>query len=84
MVSRGMIANDRDIIKGQVKEILDFNDDGFKHFSNWVQRQTVVKTASLLPRVGVGETSLSENILMANGVDEDFSSQLNGLWSGRK
>ena len=84
MVDRGMVSRDREAISGQVKEILAFNDDGFKTFSNWVQRQAVVKTASSLPRVGMGEGALSDSILMATGSDTDFASDLNGLWSGRK
>lgn len=84
MVDRGMISRDREAVSGQVKEILAFNDDGFKSFSNWVQRQAVVKTASSLPHVGMGEGALSDSILMATGSDTDLASDLNGLWSGRK
>ena len=82
MVDRSMLARNRDAISAQVKEIMSFNDAGFESLARWVGNQPVVKTASSLPLVGMGQGALSDSVLMASGSDTDLASELTSLWAG--
>jgi hypothetical protein len=84
MVSRGMVANKPEAIQQQVKELMGFNDDAFMSMKRWVSRQSPMeKQASAMPHVGV---STGDSVVLPepSGPQSDFSSELAGLWAGRR
>jgi hypothetical protein len=80
MARRGLITNERAAIGRQVEESMKWNDEGFESYKRVVAKMPVgaVKTAGLVPQVGIRETGDSHS-----GGD-DLQAELDLAFSGRK
>lgn len=81
MVRRGMLNDTRPAVKEQVKELMSFNDEAFNSMKRWVERQEVIKTASI-PQVGIMNTG--ESIAVPAPAFQSGLSDLDLLWAGKK
>lgn len=59
MVRKGMCKNEQHAISEQVNDLMKYNDEGFNHFKNYIEKSAVVKTASM-PQMGM----VTEEILV--------------------
>eukprot|EP00697_Spironema_sp_BW2_P004828 gnl/Spiro4/1653_TR868_c0_g1_i2.p1 gnl/Spiro4/1653_TR868_c0_g1~~gnl/Spiro4/1653_TR868_c0_g1_i2.p1 ORF type:complete len:362 (+),score=36.82 gnl/Spiro4/1653_TR868_c0_g1_i2:103-1086(+) len=80
MARRGLITNERAAIGRQVEESMKWNDEGFESYKRVVAKMPVgaIKTAGLVPQVGIRETGDSHS-----GGD-DLQAELDLAFSGRK
>jgi hypothetical protein len=80
MARRGLITNERAAIGRQVDESMKWNDEGFDSYKRVIAKMPVgsVKTAGLVPQVGIRETGDSHS-----GGD-DLQAELDLAFSGRK
>jgi hypothetical protein len=76
MVDRGMLPREKNAIKQQVGEIMQFNDASFESFARWVSRQSITKVASI-PSIGMGGDSA---IMPKPEVTDDFAAQLASIF----
>ncbi len=80
MARRGLITNERAAIARQVEESMTWNNEGFESYKRVIAKMPVgsVKTAGLVPQVGIRETGDSYT-----GGD-DLQAELDLAFSGRK
>lgn len=76
MVRKGMLNNHKSTVDGQIRELMNFNDEGFTSFKRYVERQPTVKLASM-PQIGSMGSSYAEIVLPAPEAKNDFGDALN-------
>lgn len=84
MVQKGFISNEASEISKTAKELINYNDEAFASFQNWVSKTpSKVKTASAMPQVGIGTFEQSVMVPVTTN-ESDLVSDFSKMFSNKK